>query len=141
MPDRISTPALRHPVDPVAFIVALIGAPLLVAALGFWMLLIPVAAVLYGGIPYLLIGGPMLFLSLQRYEATTTTFEKIGYYAMTLTLVAFPVFGLVFGMTWIDIGSFNLYLVPFGYLFAPIWCQVFGNLYIRFRREPHVTPF
>jgi fatty acid desaturase len=48
MPDRISKTPPGHTVDPVAFIIALVMAPLSIAALGFWALLVPVFAVYFG---------------------------------------------------------------------------------------------
>lgn len=58
-------PGARYAIDPVAFAIALIGAPLLVALLFFWILLIPVFALLFGGIPYLVLGTPVLLIYLH----------------------------------------------------------------------------
>ena len=45
---------------PIAFVFALILAPIVVAVLFFWLFLIPVFAVYFGAIPYLLFGTPVL---------------------------------------------------------------------------------
>ena len=53
-------------VPPVAFICALIGAPLVVAFFGFFILLVPVFALYFGGPFYLIFAGPTFYWYLKR---------------------------------------------------------------------------
>ncbi|QBF33560.1 hypothetical protein [Thalassococcus sp. S3] len=55
-------------VDPIAFFLALVGAPLVVAVLGFWIMLIPVVGIVLGGPYYLILGTPILLAYLLLYE-------------------------------------------------------------------------
>ncbi|MGL5011741.1 MAG: hypothetical protein ACRC6I_17840 [Paracoccaceae bacterium] len=48
------------PLDPVAFFIALISGPIIFTLLTFWIVFIPVFALVIGGIPYLVIGTPVL---------------------------------------------------------------------------------
>ncbi|NHX28303.1 hypothetical protein HA397_30675, partial [Escherichia coli] len=52
-------PAL-HPVNATSFALAIVLAPIWVAILFFWVLLIPVFAVSFGALPYLLTAPPIL---------------------------------------------------------------------------------
>jgi hypothetical protein len=63
------------PVDAKAFALALLLAPVVFAGLTFWLLFIPVLALLSGYLPFVLFGGPVFFLMLFRYAPT------IGFYA------------------------------------------------------------
>ena len=68
----------RYLIDPTAFFAALILAPLLVALLGFWIVLIPVVAVILGGLPYLLVGGPLLANALRKNKPTFRVFPALA---------------------------------------------------------------
>jgi len=58
-------PGARYAIDPVAFFLALICAPLLVALMFCWMIGIPVFALFFGGVPYLIFGTPVLLIYLH----------------------------------------------------------------------------
>ncbi len=128
----------RHLIDPVAFIAALVLAPLLVAALGFW-LVIPVFAVLMGGLPYLLAGGPLLACGLRYNEPSFYVFAGIGLLANTAT--PFLVF-LFYIAKETPEAALSLAAMSFGFglIFAPLWCGVFAVLYRRLRRELYSRP-
>ena len=121
-----------HLIDPTAFFVALIGAPLLVGLLGF-PLLIPPFAVLFGGPIYLLAGGPVFCVALQKGLKGAGKFAFLGFALMlgvlflasALTLVA-PYFLL---KEWLPVYAI------FGLIFAPIWSAVFAALYKVFRNK------
>lgn len=130
--------APRYLVDPVAFFVALIGAPLVVAVLGFWALGIPVYAVPLGGLPYLIIGGPILAQKLRHYAPETRRFAIIGliannvmFFAIALLLI------LMHAQTAIGVAAL---IFAFGLIFAPLWSAVFAILYRNLRREFYQNP-
>ena len=62
---RAARPGPRYLIDPVAFFIALFGAPLLVALLGFWAFFIPIFALVFGGPIYLLLATPALLIHLD----------------------------------------------------------------------------
>ncbi len=128
----------RYRIAPAAFIAAFVLAPLLVTALGFW-LVIPVFAVLMGGLPYLLAGGPLLAYGLRYNEPSFYAFAGIGLLANTATpFLVFlfyianetPEAALIMAVTFSKFGMF----------FAPLWCGVFAVLYRHLRREPYSHP-
>ena len=120
-------PPRRYRVDPLAFFVALIGAPLLVTALTFWAYLIPVFALIFGAVPYLLLGTPALLVFLPRY----------GSGALKIALLAFCVMGAALAVVALLFAAFPanqdlqfiLQLGSFGLIFAPLWGAAFGWIY------------
>jgi len=78
----------RRIIDPIAFAFALLGAPILVAIAGFWLLLIPIAALGFGYIPYLVVGGPFFFWLLKRQEPTNRVLAGYSLLAMAIVLAA-----------------------------------------------------
>lgn len=129
----------RHPahrVRPVAFTAALILAPIVFALLTFWAFLVPVAAVFFGGIPYLLIGGPVLWSTLQRFGPDA---NMIGP-ALAAHLIGTPLLTFV-GLSLVDTPtriedhlSGIAFMTGFGLIFAPFWGLTFGLLYRKFTR-------
>jgi len=63
MTDKARRPL--HDIDAAVFAIALIAAPFLVALLFFWVYFIPVFAILFGGLPWLLCGGPVLWWTIR----------------------------------------------------------------------------
>ncbi|MCY4335548.1 MAG: hypothetical protein OXC60_12875 [Litoreibacter sp.] len=119
-------------IDPIAFVGALICAPLLIAAVFCWVLFIPVFAVGFGALPYLLFGTPVYFWLLSRGEERQTRFALAGFIvnafgALVLTASQRIGFSGAFDM-------FQLY-IGFGSVFAPIWSAAFVWLYRSFRRD------
>lgn len=129
--------AQRHLIDPVAFFVALIGAPLLVTALSCW-LVFPVFALVFGGPAYLAIGTPVLLWHLGHHEPN---WERImGLAALSIITVYFgtSVLALITGDgSLIKIAS--LYC-GFGFLFAVLWSAPFSWLYQTVRRDFYAPP-
>ncbi|MEM8578201.1 MAG: hypothetical protein AAGF60_10145 [Pseudomonadota bacterium] len=68
----------RYLVDPVAFFIALIGAPLLVTLASFWLFLIPVFALVLGGPIYLILGTPLLLFHLRRDEGKSDSIVALA---------------------------------------------------------------
>ncbi len=130
----------RYPVDMVAFVVALIGAPLVVAVLGFWAALVPVFAVPFGAIPYLLFGAPLFFLNLQRHGANSGNLISIGLYANGLIPIALIPIALLNTMDLETYLNLNYFLVGFGALFGPLWAWVFGSIYRYLQNDFYAQP-
>ena len=123
----------RPLLDPVAFVGALLLAPLMVAALFFWVILIPVAAVILGGLPYLIFGGPVFLWMVTRYPPDFGTFAIGGLAAHLLFVLCFALWG--FADTGRDddmLGFLALWGVPF----SLGWGGTFGWLYASFYRSP-----
>ena len=135
---EISAPQNRYPVDPVAFFAALVLAPLLVALLGFW-LLIPVFAVVLGGLPYLLAGGPLLANGLRYNEPSFYAFAGIGLLANMATPFLVFLFYMVNSQP-VDALNAAVIYFAFGLIFAPLWSGVFAVLYRKFRRQFYSHP-
>ncbi|MEX0283243.1 MAG: hypothetical protein AB3N23_01385 [Paracoccaceae bacterium] len=111
----------------VAYLLALIGAPVVVAVLGFWALLIPIFAVFFGGIPYLVLAGPVFWLALQNIKPRALTFALIGSVLNLLTPVFFIFHSFVLNapLGWESIQV----LWAYGAVFSALWGAVFALLY------------
>lgn len=138
--NKMHRPAVR----PMAFMAALILAPVAVAlpgGLGIWafstagieaagfliVLAIPVAAVIFGGIPYALFGGPAFVMALRNGGSPSG-------YGFLANVIATPFVCAYFAATQggqeiLGIAAFFLF---FGSIFAVIWGAVFGWLYVKF---------
>lgn len=131
MTEKIKKTEARYALDPVAFAKALILAPLIVAAFGFWALLMPVFAVLFGGLPYLVLGTPILMIYLYFAEGTPGGAAKIALSTVAVIVLAFWVYGLFFDVHRYDDGL--VIWAGFSLIFAPLWGFAFGKLYNRWR--------
>lgn len=120
-------------VDPVAFSVALFGAPFLFAVFTCWALFIPVAAIAYGGLPYLAFGGPTLMWVLSKGDPDYLDVMALSVIPVLLGIIAAGVYAAYMG----DKQFFNiaLFFGGFGLFFAPAWTATFLALYRRLRRE------
>jgi hypothetical protein len=125
-------------IDPVAFFVALIAGPLLVTAMSFWFLLIPVFALVMGGPIYLIIGTPLLLIYL-RYNQPNV--GGIAFMALVAVLALFPITSV---FSWIlgDLGLLqgSVFFLGFGLLFGPLWAVAFSKIYLRMRRDFYAIP-
>jgi hypothetical protein len=107
------------PLHVAAFAVSMIAGPLLFTALTFWVALIPVYALAFGGIPYLVIGTPIALWmalygpvtierALKWSGLTILFFTAAGSLIAALTnsgewvpaVLAIGVFSAFFGMAW-----------------------------------------
>ena len=124
--------ATRHMIDPLAFFGALILAPVLVTLLTFWVLLIPVFALVMGGPVYLITAVPVLLWWLGRREPDA---GEIMLLAMAVNLAASALIYLYFlaRVPNDPVGAAVMYLA-FGSIFAPAWAGMFAWLYRRMRR-------
>ena len=125
-------------IDPVAFFFALVGAPLAVAAGGFWALGIPIFAVVYGGPFYLAIGVPVLLWYLGRRPPEPWRIAGLALVSYGVPAGLFLLYLRVAGGQ----GAAQEFIIfaVFGLIFAPLWGGVFGIFYRNFRRDFYARP-
>lgn len=125
-------PNILPTLDPVAFALALVLAPLVVALVFFWLLLIPVLAVIFGAVPYLVFGTPALMWMVTRHRPSLGRFALSGLIVHVIFLACLAAWGLllqdqaVLDLWW-------LYAL-FGLPHAVAWPMAFALLYRRFWR-------
>jgi hypothetical protein len=119
--------------DPIAFAGALVLAPLLVAALFFWIILIPVAAVFFGGLPYLVFGGPVFLWMVTRYPPDFGTFAVGGLAAHALFVLSLALWQMSDDYQGNEILGF---MALWGLPFCLGWGGAFSWLYAKFYRSP-----
>lgn len=123
----------RFLVDPVAFFVALVLAPLIVGIILSPIYLVSIIAIGFGGLQYLLIGGPILFLTLTYAEPHA---GRLALLAFIVNLaVSWPV-----AFLFPDPETIVALFAFFGSIFAPLWAAAFAKLYRNFRRELYSQP-
>ncbi len=122
-------PLFRYRIDPFAFVIALVLAPLIPAVALFWMLFIPVFAVGFGGIPYLLFGTPAFLYALSVGWRDP---PRIG-------LIAFLANAFFCAFLWIAAEP-AVFFLAFGSVFAFIWGVLFAILYWMFERPRFQQP-
>ncbi len=123
----------RYVIDPVAFFIALIGGPLLVAAAGFWIVGVPVFAVAFGGPVYLAVGTPLLLIYLRRAFGKTGDIIALGFFA--LIAMAFAAGGWALLTDNDDLMGIVAFYSGFGIIFAPLWAGAFGWIYNKLRND------
>ncbi len=129
-------PKNTHKVDVVSFVISLMLAPLVIALLGFWLALIPVFAVLFGGVPWLSFGAWFLWLSLKRHGPGPMLIGA----ALLANLIGTPILTFLFmvisdptGFTH-ELWDVIAFMVGFGIVFSGLWGTVFMYLYKWFYR-------
>lgn len=125
--------ARTHLIDPVAFGAALIAAPLMVAALGFWFLLIPVAALIMGGPLYLAFFTPVMLIRARRNEVTAADAGMVAVLTNAAVSGAITLLFMLNGAG--DAGSILILYLGFGSVFSLIWGGLFGRLYTKWKRD------
>lgn len=123
--------ATRQLVDPTAFMLAMVGGPLIVGVLGAPALLIPSIAALLGGPIYLAIGTPVMLFYMRRNQVTPSTWAWLAF----VTHIA--LFAPIFLFTVLTKGNHegpSLFFC-FGAFFAPLWGAVSGTIYGKFERN------
>jgi ABC-type transport system involved in multi-copper enzyme maturation permease subunit len=128
----------RYIIDPVAFFIALIGGPLLVTALSFWMLFIPVFALAFGGPVYLIVGTPVLLWYLRNHDGTPSDLGILGIQAMGVLGLLLPLIAAFADDE--DFLATGLIFVGFGMIFAAAWAYCFGWIYQQLRRDFFAKP-
>jgi hypothetical protein len=113
----------------VAFTRAL--APLVVALLFFWALMIPVFAVIFGAVPYLVFGTPIQMWTVTRFPIKDFVFAIGGAAAQFLFACSLRVLAnLRPDLRVGDAGFMAIWGIPF----AIGWFIAFAHLYRRFYR-------
>jgi len=129
-----------HQVDPVAFIVSLIAAPLLFTGATFWVLYIPLFALALGGIPYLVIGTPVLWVHLRRKRADIGDIAWLAcIWNIAAVAVATAIWAYVNANQAAEVALMGFMFGVFGVVFSAGWGATFGWLYIRLSHAPHNT--
>ena len=125
-----SSPRLeRQKIDIGAFFFALIIAPISVAVLGCWILLMPVIALIIGGLPYLFIGGPVMAVFLRYRKPSIGAFALLGVITNFATHVLARV---LIGAGYMTEYSLRVdFVFMWGMVFAPIWAGTFAYIYCK----------
>lgn len=116
-----------HPLNPVAFAVAMIAGPILVTLCTFWALFIPVFALVFGGIPYLVIGTPMALWMALTGPVNAARGALWG--ALTIFCITAPfaaVTGLLHGG---ETAAAVLIMGATSAVFATLWAATSGWIY------------
>jgi hypothetical protein len=127
----------RYLVDPVAFFLALLGGPALFTLLTCW-LVIPVFALAFGVLPYLLIGTPLLLIYLRRRPVTPRAISWLAFHAFVAAWVIYA--NMLYFAFPGGAASSALWVLPFGAIFAPCWGACFGMLYRGMARDFYSRP-
>ena len=129
----------RYVIDPVAFFVALIGGPLLITAVSFWIVGIPIAALLFGGPVYLVLGTPLLLWHLRRTVGEGSSLALLALAAVLVPCLAMAGIGALTGQD--HLLGIAIFYGGFGAIFGPAWAGGFAFIYDKMRsdfsRVPH----
>lgn len=133
---RLDAP--RASLDPVAFFIALLAAPVLVTLGSFWFFLIPVAALVLGGPIYLVLGTPLLLIYLQRHACSVGGVMALAAVAV-LSIIPF---GWLVALSTGERGilQVSLFVAGFGLIFGPCWAAAFAKLYNKMARNSLALP-
>lgn len=138
-PVPILLPSLgqEHVVQRARFFGALILAPIVVAVLLFWLYFIPVVAVVLGGIPYLLFGGPVYWHLIKNGESRISQYVMYGLLANfafvvvgVIGVAAFQMFSGNASNLYDALSIFLLLYAGFGSVHAAVWSFAFASLYL-----------
>lgn len=133
LPKPVPKPYL---IDPLAFVVALVGAPLAIGLVGAPLLLIPVFAVVFGGLPYLILGTPTLLWAFTRWGPRANISAALGFAGVALPLLGMYLVTLALTEPNYDLeGAIELGL--FGLFFGPVWAGTCASFYHRLERKPY----
>ena len=126
----------RYIIDPVAFLAALFGAPILFTAATFWILLIPVGALIVGGLPYLFLGTPLLLIHLRRHPAVGSDIAWLAFLASAALVAAGTVVALLApGADTPSILSLAMITLLMAIIFSTCWAATFAWLYKALARD------
>lgn len=136
-PQPTKPPRKTFVIDPLAFVLALVSAPLFVAFLGFWAMFIPVAGIFYGGPLYLIFGTPALLWFLPRYGSNALGIALLA--ALVNFGASFSLFILpeLVGLDEIIFHDREGIYLMFGTPLAFFWGLAFGWLYPKFERAEY----
>lgn len=115
-----------------AFALALVLAPLWVTLLTF-VFVVPVFALLFGALPYLAVGGPLLFWLASRRPITPADTAWYAFAANVALLALSAAAAAILGDE--ELFGLSVFIFGFGCIFAPLWGLAFGWLYRLFTRK------
>jgi hypothetical protein len=128
------------PLNPVAFAMALVAAPILVTLCTFWIAFIPVFALIFGGPVYLLAGTPVLLVMSLKVPLTPGRCAWAAFLTIVVLTVVVAAANIQMRATPYEgnalVAELGGYLMfgAFCAIFATIWAATFGVLYARFCR-------
>jgi hypothetical protein len=130
----------RYIIDPVAFFAALILAPILFTAATFWLLFIPLGALVFGGLPYLVVAPPVLLIHLRRHRVDPSRIAALA----AVTSIVLVTLGTVMALLMPGIGPDDvlisaLLVMAFAVIFAACWGVTFAWLYRSMARDFFTT--
>ena len=128
----------RYIIDPVAFFAALILGPLMFTGLSFWIFFIPIAALIFGGPVYLLIGTPLLLWYLRRHDGDPVDLSYLAFKVVAFAMMLGFVLATMTANN--DVQGLTLFFTGFGIFFGPAWAYSFGKVYQRLRRDFFAKP-
>lgn len=128
----------RYIIDPVAFFAALIGGPLVFTGMTFAAFFIPVAALLFGGPLYLIVGTPLLLWYLRRNDGDPNALAALAFKVMAFSLLLVLAIAAITGKE--QLFGVGLWFTGFGMIFGPAWAYFFGLIYQRLRRDFFAKP-
>lgn len=136
-PPKVPYPT-RYIIDPVAFFAALIGGPLIFTALTFAAFFIPVAALLFGGPMYLIVGTPLLLWYLRSNDGDPDALALLAFKVMVFAFILVLCIAALTG----EEGLFGvgMWFTGFGMIFGPAWAYSFGRVYRYLRRDFFAKP-
>jgi hypothetical protein len=124
-----------QPLNIGAFVLAMIGGPLLVTAFTFWVMFIPVFALVLGGLPYLVIGTPMaLWMALT---GPVTAARGAAWGGLT---ILFLTAGAIISDTLISTSTDSSAILLLGAVsavFAVLWAGTTGWIYTAITTPKH----
>ena len=130
--------ATRYIVDPVAFALAMVGGPVLVTLLSFWLVGIPVAALILGGPLFLIVGIPVLLWHLAHHAPEISRISLLALISIVILFVVTATLAALFAEY--EMISLAIWFGLFGGIFAPLWGAMTGWIYIRLRRDVYIHP-
>ena len=128
----------RYRVDPWPFVAAVIGGPLLVTLVSFWIFFVPVFALILGGPIYLVFGLPLGQLYLRRHAGKPA--EILALATCVSAAVALPFCIIVMLASGPDGIFLALIIMGFCLLFAALWSVTTAMIYDRLRSETSRHP-
>lgn len=117
------------PLDPIAFLIAFVTAPVVFTVMYFWVLFLPLIAFVGGFLPYLIFGLPLMLWFLlfnapdedALHSFTLKAVICIGCFGMGLTFATGH--ETLFGVA--------LWGTAFGAVFGPLWAVQFCRIYLK----------
>jgi hypothetical protein len=123
-----------HPLlDPIAFAGALVLAPLAFATVTFWMALVPIFAIYFGAVPYLVFGGPVFLWMVTRFPPHVGTFAIAGLLAHALFVLCLALWQMADDDR---LDHFLKFMALWGIPFSLGWGGTFAWMYRAFYRSP-----